>query len=582
MATIPRLTKTDIQNWTDKVYFQRGQNYFEQKAIYNQQRQGMILKSKCSGSQAPFYRQEVSFNDKGIETAECSCPVGDGGHCKHTVALLLTWVNNPGSFQEVEALETILEKHSKSELIELIKQMLDQEPDLESLLEFSLASGESKPLNIIAIRQQAQRAFQDVDYEWGYTEEIKRDLNPLLKLAAGYLSRGDAENSTLIYITIIEVILDNENAAMGDEEGRLLGVSYDCAKALGDSLPSIKDRKKRLEILQVLFSIYRWDTIKLGGVGAADCVPEILTSQTTPEERIEIAKWTHEIMPKGNDWSAGYHREVLGRLLLDLEADTLDNEAYLKICRQTGRLNDLIERLFKLKRIKEAEDAARAAEDYSLFKTLEIFTQHKQAELAEKLIIERLELVGKDVDERLMEWLSERYKQRGDLAGSLKLEERLFWKYPNLEKYKKLHQPAKLLKRWDALHTQIIMELEKKKDFNFLINLYLYEKDVGKALATLEKLPQRWGDHELHIEVAQAAKKQYPHKAIRLFKTEAERFINYRNRDSYSQAALCLREMRDVYREFNETTVWEKLLADIREQYKRLPALQDELNQLKL
>ena len=41
--------------------------------------------------------------------------------------------------------------------------------------------------------------------------------------------------------------------------------------------------------------------IKLGGVGAADCVPEILVEKTTPDERIEIAKWTREIMPKGNE-----------------------------------------------------------------------------------------------------------------------------------------------------------------------------------------------------------------------------------------------------------------------------------------
>ena len=173
-------------------------------------------------------------------------------------------------------------------------------------------------------------------------------------------------------------------------------------------------------------------------------------------------------------------------------------------------------------------------------------------------------------------------KEHGDLAGSLRLEETLFWKYPNLEKYKKLHKLAKQLNRWNALRIQIIAELEKKKDFDFLINLYLYEKEVGNALSTLEKLPQHWGNHELHIEVAQAAKKQYPQEAIRLFKTEAERFIDYRNRDNYSQAALCLREIRDVYRELKETQSWEKLIADIRERYKKLPALQDELNQLKL
>jgi hypothetical protein len=94
-----------------------------------------------------------------------------------------------------------------------------------------------------------------------------------------------------------------------------------------------------------LSSAYKWDTIKIGGVGAADGIPGILTAQTTPEERVEIAKWTREIIPKGNSWSDGYYREALGSLLLDLEADTLDDEAFLKICRDTGRLNDLIERL---------------------------------------------------------------------------------------------------------------------------------------------------------------------------------------------------------------------------------------------
>jgi len=358
---------SDVINWTDDVYFKRGQGYYASRAIYEQRRDGMKIKSKCSGSQAPFYRQEVIFNSKGIESAECSCPVGDGGHCKHTIALLLTWVNDPDSFQETEALDAILDKRSRPELIAIIKQMLEQEPDLESLLDLPVIGEESKPINIKAIQQQAQRAFRDVDYEWGYTEEIKRDLNPLLKLAAGYLSRGDAENSALIYMTVVETILDNEDAAMGDEEGRLLGISYDCAEALGNCVPSINDRKKRLEILQVLFSVYQWGTIKLGGVGAADCVPEILTSKTTSEERIEIAKWTREIMPKGDSWSDRYHREHFGRLLLDLEADTLDDEAYLKICRETGRLNDLIERLLQLRRMDEATNSARSAEDYPLF-----------------------------------------------------------------------------------------------------------------------------------------------------------------------------------------------------------------------
>ena len=579
MSSIPRITKSDLLQWTDEVYFQRGQKYFEREAIYEQRRQGMTIKSKCSGTQAPFYRQEVLFDRKGIKSAECSCPVGEGGHCKHVVALLLTWVNDPDSFQEVESIDVSLDKRSKPELIALIKEMLEQEPDLESLLELPLSADENKPLNIKAIRQQADRAFRGVDYEWGYTREIRRDLNPLLRLASNYLARADAEDSALIYESIIETILDNENAALGDEEGELLRVISDCAESLGECLININDPKKRLEILQVLFSVYQWDTIKMGGVGAADCVPEILTSQTTPQEHLEIAEWTREILPKGDSWSDGYHREVLGRLLLDLEADTLDDEAYLKICRETGRLNDLIERLLKLNRAKEAENAARAAEDYPLFKTLDVFSNHGQAAIAEKLVTERLKTLK---DERLVEWLSHRLEQRGDLAGSLELEERLFWKYLNIEKYEKLRKLAKRLNRWDGLRARVITELENKKHSDFLIRLYLFEKDAGNALATLEKMPPRWRDHTLYIDVAQAAKKQYPQEAIRLFMKEAERFIDERNRGSYSQAALCLREIRDVYRQLNDMQTWAKLIAELRERFRRLPAFQDELDQLKL
>lgn len=583
MSTIPHIKQSDVRNWTDEINFQRGQNYYKQGAIYDQRKQDMALKSKCSGSQAPFYRQEVLFTNHGIESAECSCPVGEGGYCKHTVALLLTWVHDPDSFQEAESLDAVLEKRSKAELIAIIKEMLEQEPDLDSLLDLPLVEGESHPLNIKAIRLQAHRAFQRIDFEWGYAREIKRDLNPLLKLAASYLSRNDVENSSLVYQVIIESILDNDNTALGDEEGQLLGIVYECCEGLGRCLSGFTEAKKRIEILQVLFSAYQWDTIKIGGVGAADNVPEILTTQSTSSERTEIAKWTREIMPKGDRWSDGYHREILGRLLLDLEADILDDEAYLKICKQTGRLNDLIDRLLILNRIGEAEVAARTAEDYPLFKAIEIFTKHKRAELAEKLVMERLKTRGyKDVDERLIEWLSSRLRVRGDLSGSLELEEHLFWKYPNLEKYRKLHKLAKQLDHWDALRIQIIAELETKQDFDFLITLYLYEKEVGLALATLKKLPQRWGDHGLHLEVARAAKKQYPQESIRIFEQEAERFINDRNRGSYSQAALCLREIRDIYRQLNDTESWQKLILDVRGRHKRLPALQDELNQLKL
>ena len=113
------------------------------------------------------------------------------------------------------------------------------------------------------------------------TREIERNLDSLLKLAEGYLARNDANNAASIYETVIEITMVNEDVALTDEDGELLGVVFDCAESLGEYLSKITGSKKRKEILQVLFSAYQWDTLKLGGGGAADCVPEILTSQTT-------------------------------------------------------------------------------------------------------------------------------------------------------------------------------------------------------------------------------------------------------------------------------------------------------------
>ncbi len=62
MSSIPPLKKSDVSRWTDSVNFQRGLKYYEQGAVYDQRRQGMMLKSKCAGSQAPFYHQEVIFD----------------------------------------------------------------------------------------------------------------------------------------------------------------------------------------------------------------------------------------------------------------------------------------------------------------------------------------------------------------------------------------------------------------------------------------------------------------------------------------------------------------------------------------
>src|SRR5262245_8008287 len=108
MTNIPKLTEAAIRKRTGDRSFGLGRSYFERGAIFDARRAGVTLKARCSGSRGEAYRVHATFNAKGVAAAECSCPVGDGGFCKHVAALLLTWIERPEEFSEAEEIGAFL------------------------------------------------------------------------------------------------------------------------------------------------------------------------------------------------------------------------------------------------------------------------------------------------------------------------------------------------------------------------------------------------------------------------------------------------------------------------------------------
>ena len=118
------VSEETILDWVGPRNFQLGHSYFESRAIVDPRRQGKALKAWCQGSMPQPYRLQASFEHRGVVEADCSCPVGGGGRCKHVGALLLAWLHQPDAFRVVAELDSDLEQRSKPELIALIKQML--------------------------------------------------------------------------------------------------------------------------------------------------------------------------------------------------------------------------------------------------------------------------------------------------------------------------------------------------------------------------------------------------------------------------------------------------------------------------
>jgi uncharacterized Zn finger protein len=271
-------------------------------------------------------------------------------------------------------------------------------------------------------------------------------------------------------------------------------------------------------------------------------------------------------------------RERYGRFLLQLEEAWLDDEAYLEICRQTGRRGDLVERLLDLRRVDEAAAAAREAHDYVLVRLADRFVAHGHDQLAESLIRERM---GDDSDRRLMEWLKERALERGDWEEALTLTESLFWRRPGLEGYQELRALARSIERWDDLRAAILSRLAEEERDKLLIEIYLEEGEVDRALKTLQEMREasrwRWQSDRLSVDVARAAEAERPREAIRLYVGAAHELIGRRGRGNYAEAATYLIRVRDLYRRLGEASTWETYITELRESSPRLRALKDEL-----
>jgi len=507
-----------------------------------------------------------------------NCPVGAGGHCKHGVALLLTWIHQPDAFLAAEDLETNLERRSKAELVVLIRRMLDRYPDLETLLELPIVGeGEPPPVDADVIRRQADNAFSGIGYnDWGATYGIAQQLLELVEIGDDYAERERWRDAVIIYQAVIEETLENYGMVQ-DESGYLHGVVNRSVEGLGECLAATEDPFRREMILEALFDVYRWD-VDFGGIDMGYQAPGIILEQATPEEKQQVAGWVRAALPTGESWSDNYHRQVYGGFLLSLEEDQMDDKAFLRVCRETKRWRDLVDRLLALGRAEEAAATAREVGDYELLRLADIFVSHDHAGLAEELIRER---APTDRDTRLTVWLKERARERGDLAEALTLAETLFWQHPNVTGYQELRDLARLLERWDELQTAILARLADDERYHLLTEIHLEEGKVDRALETVGQVRGSawgWGGGPLSIRVAQAAEESRPREAIRIYVERAEQLIAARGRGNYAEAAKYLCRVRDLYHRLDEPKTWETFIADLREQNRRLRALKDELN----
>jgi tetratricopeptide (TPR) repeat protein len=380
---------------------------------------------------------------------------------------------------------------------------------------------------------------------------------------------------------------------------------------LGNCLASEQpDRVAREKIIEVLFDIYQHDLQAGNSLGFTTSASEQLVEYTTPLERQTIAMWIRDVLTDEEEEVSRSQRKAYGKFLLDLEKDTLDDETYLRICRETGRTSDLIDRLLTLGRIDEAARETQQVDDYALLGLADLFVQHGQNAVAERLVRARISApirpayamvgllvhsqVGREEEEKpdwhVLEWLQKYYQTRGNHDAELEIVEMLFRTQPSLSHYQELRNLARQLSRWEIVRPELLAFLEQKRNTTLLIQIALDEGDIDHALQLLQGTIKKdrygytydasYGYYvygNIALEVAKAAEETRPHEAIELYQQYAERLIAMRDRKNYQAACTYLVKMRALYEKLDEGEAWTSYITALREQNRNLRALKEEL-----
>ena len=570
----PTVSEGAISDWVGPRSFQRGRSYFKSGAILDPRLQGNTLKAWCQGSRPQPYHLWVVCGAEGIKEADCSCPVGGGGRCKHVAALLLTWSDQPDSFREVEELDTNLERHSKSELIALIKQMVKIHPNLESLLATTPPEdSRSSPLvDPESYRRQAELAIRTSfdDWGWGGTG----DIDVVLGSGDNFLAKSDYANAGIVYQAVAQEVFKHFEIVYGEEGEHIHEVVNRCVQGLGNCLTAEDgNTAAREQALQALFEVFRLD-LDYGGYGLGDEAEGLILEHADDDEKRVVAGWTRTAMQAATGEYDGFRRRSYGSILLDLEADHLDDDAFLEICRESGLLDDLVDRLLTLGRLDEALAEAGRAGDMELLTLAGLFGAHGHGRRLEPLVAERIETTRID---GLTAWLKEQHEERGELAEALILAKQLLEQRQDLAAYQDVRELSQRLGIWQATRPELLAELAAARQYGLLTDIHLDEGEIDLALKSVCQ-PSRGFYYGQWMRVAEAAAETRPQAAAELYREQAEKLVEARGRERYQQACTYLTTMRDLYRQMSREPAWTDFMAEFRERHHRLRALQDELN----
>jgi hypothetical protein len=507
---------------------------------------------------------------------------------------------NTGPQAEKQNKDAVLDQLDRSELLTLIKQMIQHYPDLALLVNALPGINEEQQrasFDPEQYRLKVEEIFATTDRNtWGSESRAAGPLLDIMQVADEAVEQHNFADAITLYELMIQGILDNYNSFRWHaEEGDLDTVVEDGVNGLNKCLLASNDQVLRTHIIEILCTVYAFDKDLINDEPVMSRkIPSILVRHTTSDERKRLVSWVRKTFGLTINWDKDdindYYDSTID-LLLGLEADSIDNETFLRLCRETENFPYLIERLLTRGRDKEALVEAQQIDTYDILEIADIFCEQGYEADAEHLIQERSQ---HSHSQELLQWLQKRYQDRGDNEGTLAMACRQFCTTPfgaTIERYREIHHIAEQLGQWTTVQPELLASVQQSHNISLQIEIALDEGQVKEALdllrsqprpASLQNGPYGGNTFEVGIEVAQAAEENYPQEAIEIYQKYIETRIAWRGRDNYHIACQYLVKVRRLFQKIGKSSMWTSYVMGLRGQHNNLPALKDEMAKAKI
>ncbi len=586
-----KLTIQQVRQRATNKSFERGDDYYRDDAIFDMVLRGNQIEGYCQGSEITPYHVKAVFNEHGVESTSCTCLYEYGGDCKHIVALLLTYVNNPEAFAQRPSIKQELANRSKEQLIALIELMVERYPDLQDILDRPIpnAASSGKPVSTETFRKQLRKALKRYnDYDDYHKSDAADTITSIAQAARAFSKSGDWHSASAIYKAVCEECIANgEDFSNHDYDGDLSLALDEVLAELAKCAEHFADDNERQIIFKRMLDVTLWDSIDRGGTDLGADVPDHILRYVKPQDIPAIREHLQAAQKRGQRTHYYDPFDSFADFLADLDLlDNIEPDTILQRLRDEQRYELLFDKLISFKRMDEA---VKVVEEYLLHSFQQMHGLETLAEIGRDNDAVRLAQasLNKQYSENTVFWLLERYRVREEHDAYFQLQLLRMEHSPDPRYYKELKEAALKLGNWEITRPTVLQQIKKAQRFDVLTRIYLLDEEWDAAWESLNynattKSTWQWQPTVLDIEVAIASTKARPEKAIPVLIKHVRQQINQRTRNNYQQAAVYLTLVRDAYRQIGGDQTWNTLISGIREEFRKLPALQDELRQARL